>query len=194
MRKWGSAGEGCGLLRSVEFRDGGGRAVEELTRVDEDLVRVWPIGGFAPVEIEVADVLRVCLDVTTGGLDRSFFTGSGSVFDEVAAFLIEDVLCNPPVAGLLTFARGGGGPIDPLPLLIVLPVALGGRLDMDVDVLRVTRVGGFTGNRLGDWLDLPDRDVLFSLTSAAFTLPICVPETEGFRKDRVREGMDDMVF
>lgn len=143
------------------------------------------------MEIEVAEVLRVCLDVTIGGLDRSFFTGSGSVFDEGVAFLIDDVLCNPPVAGLLTFARGGGGPIDPL--LIVLPVALGGRLDMDVDVLLVTRVGGFTGNRLGDWLDLPDRDVLFSPTSAAFTLPICVPETEGFRRDRVREGMDDMV-
>lgn len=81
-----------------------------------------------------------------GGLDRSFLTGSGSTWEEVLGRRFELDLCSPPVVvGLLIFTLGGGGRIDPL--LVVLPVALGGRAV--VEVLRVTRVGGFTGNRLG---------------------------------------------
>jgi hypothetical protein len=91
-----------------------------------------------------------------GGLDRSFFTGSVSaceVTEVVLGRLFELDLCNPPVvAGLLMLALGGGGRIEPL--LIVLPVALGGRptADVDVIVLRVARVpaGFIVGNRDGD--------------------------------------------
>jgi hypothetical protein len=136
--------------------------VEELRRVDEDLVRAWPLEGLELAEKAVADVLRMCREVTIGGLDRSFFTGSGSALAAGVLFLTDDDLCNPLDAGLVTFTRGGG-PINPL--LVALPVALGGRLAVDVDVLRVSRVGGFTGNRLGDWLVLPDCDAVAGIWS-----------------------------
>jgi hypothetical protein len=121
--------------------------VEEPRRVDEDLVRVWLLIGFAVVENEFADIFRICLDVVMGGLDLSFFTGSASTCEGGETFFIDEDLCNAPVVGLLAFARGGGGAIDPL--LIVLPVTLGGLLILDVDVLLVI-VDGFMGNRLGD--------------------------------------------
>lgn len=91
-----------------------------------------------------------------GGLDRSFFTGSRStceVTEVVLGRLLELDLCNPAGAvGLLVLVLGGGGRIDPL--LIVLPVALSGRANVDVDVLvlRDGRVpaGFIVGNRDGD--------------------------------------------
>lgn len=153
LNNGGSIFADCGLSTSVVLRLGGGRAVEdEVVKVDDDLVRTCPVTGFGLAENEVADVLRACLDVVIGGLDRSFLTGSNSGLDEetVDGFLIEEALCSPPVEALLVFARGGGGRIE-RSLLITL-LALGGRavVEVTVDALRVIRVEGFTGSRLGD--------------------------------------------
>lgn len=149
-----SAVGGCSLGISTEFRLEGGRMVVEFRRVEEDFVRVWletfpplPIELAVLVEKEFAEALRRWRDVTTGGLDRSFFTGSGSGAAGGFARRFEADRCSPPVeVGLLIFARGGGGRIEAL--LEMLPVALGGR-DV-VDILLALRVGGFTGKRLGD--------------------------------------------
>lgn len=61
-------------------------------------------------------------------------------------------LCNPMedvvAAGLLAFARGGGGRIEEALLVVMLPAVLKGRVeDVDVDV---ERVGGLMGSLLGD--------------------------------------------
>ena len=56
----------------------------------------------------------------------------------------EEDLCSPPVVVLPPLARRGGGRIEAL--LVMLPVALGGRDVVIVDVLRV----GLVGSRLGD--------------------------------------------
>lgn len=139
---------------STEFRLVGGSVVDEFRRVDEDLVRVWldtfppwPIELAVLVENELVEAFRRWRDVTIGGLDRSFLTGSASGAAGGFARRFEVDLCRPPAeVGLLIFARGGGGRIEAL--LAMLPVALGGR-DV-VDILLALRVGGFTGNRLGD--------------------------------------------
>lgn len=117
-----------------------------LRSVEVDLVRECPDGCCSLVENEVAEALRTCRDIAIGGRERSFLTGSISACEDVLGRRLELDLCNPLViVGLLVFAFGGGGRMDPL--LVVLPVALGGR--PVVEVLRVMRVGGFTGNRLG---------------------------------------------
>lgn len=127
--------------------------MEELRSVEVDLVRAW-LGGFVVVpkelpEKELVEALRKWRDVTMGGLDRSFFTGSGSVAVAGGFGRRFDVdLCSPlVVVGLLMFARREGGRVEAV--LEMLPVALGGRTAV-VDMLRDVRVVGFTGNRLGD--------------------------------------------
>ncbi len=194
LNNGGSTGCGFGASK-VLLRVGGGRAVEdEFVRVVEDLVRVCPGTAFELVEIEVADTLRTCLDVVIGGFDLSFLTGSGSALEAGAVFLMDEVLCSPPVAGLLMFARGGGGRIEPL--LTVL-LALGGRPDVDVDVdIDAARVillvlVGFMGNRLGDRLVLP-LPLLLLTTSGPLVRSTFAPDTEGSRTDRVREGTADI--
>jgi hypothetical protein len=79
----------------------------------------------------------------SGGLDRSFFTGSESMVGGGLGWRPEDDLCNPLVVGLLMFAREAGGRVEAL--LITLPAALGGRETVDE-----LREGGFTGSLLGD--------------------------------------------
>lgn len=119
-------------------------------------MRECPGGCCELTENELVEALRRCRDMAIGGLDRSFFTGSVSaceMTEVVLGRLFELDLCNPPVVvGLLVFALGGGGRIEPL--LVVLPVALGGRPIVDVDVLmlRDARVpaGFIVGNRDGD--------------------------------------------
>ena len=152
--------------------------------VEEDFVRVW-LGGFVPVDAELVEALRRCRDCVRGGRERSCLTGS--VVLEVALELrVEDDLCKPPVVDLPILAREGGGRME-VALLITLPVALGGLEDA------AARVEGFTGSRLGDWLDLGTLDVPESIRLAErleFLFPI---SPAGFRRERVREGKLDMV-
>lgn len=152
-------------------------------------MRAWPAKGFGGVLIDVVDALRICLDVTIGGRDLSFFTWSSSGFVTGMVLFMEDDLCNPPFVDLTGTARGGGGPIDPL-LLATLPAALGGLLAIEVDVLRVNlvaeEVAGFTGNRLGDWL--------VPLLSEPLDRSAFVPDIDGLRNECVRAGGADMVY
>lgn len=142
------------------------------------------------LEKELVEAFRRWRDVTIGGLDRSFLTGSASGAAGGFARRFDVGLCNPPVElGLLIFARGGGGRIEAL--LEMLPVALGGR-DV-VDMLLALRVGGFTGNRLGDWLVRSGLAAEDSSPSEAFERSYLDPDSEGLRSDRVLEGMVDMV-
>ena len=70
----------CGwALRSSEpFLVGGRRVVEAVRSVEDDLVRECP-GPFVLAERELADAFRRWRDCVSGGLERSFFTGSKSV-------------------------------------------------------------------------------------------------------------------
>jgi len=172
----------------IEFRfDGRGTTVEggfEEMDMDEDLVRVWPEdrvllggGGFEEELIEASRRWRV----TIGGLDRSFLTGSVSGRVEALDSLFDELLCNPPLEGLLELVRDEGGRAE-----ASLLVALGGRT---VETLPLE--GGFTGSREGDWVALSGRDVVWlSLESVVYDLESLLLISEGFRNDRVREGAD----
>lgn len=143
------------------------------------------------LEKELVEAFRRWRDVTIGGLDRSFLTGSGSGAAGGSERRFEVDLCSPPIAvGLLIFARGGGGRIEAL--LAMLPVALGGH-DV-VDMLLALRVGGFTGRRLGDWLVRSGRATEASGASCVRERSYLDPDSDGLRSDRVLEGMADMVF
>ncbi len=97
-----------------EFRFGGRKTVEvaEFKRVDDDFVRVCPEDRELPTDVlpvelleaELIEVLRRWRDVTIGGLDRSFLTGSASGRDGALALSLESDLCNPLVEGLLVWA------------------------------------------------------------------------------------------
>ena len=155
--------------------------------VEEDFVRVW-LGAFVLADAELVEALRRCRDCMRGGRERSCLMGSVVVLVlEVELELrVEDDLCKLPVVGLLILAREGGGRMEAA-LLITLPVALGGLEDT------AARVEGFTGSRLGDWLDLGTLDVPESFRSAErleFPFPI---SPVGFRRERVREGKLDMT-
>jgi hypothetical protein len=97
-------------------------------------------------EEELIEVLRRCLEVVMGGLDRSFLTGSTSDLDGALTWPFEEDLVNPVLAGLLMLARDGGCRVEAL--LIVLPVALGGRA-MLLLVSGLEAMGAL-GKRLGD--------------------------------------------
>ena len=67
-------------------REGGRRAVEDVRSVEEDFVRVCP--GIRDAEgrelVELVDVFRIWRDCVSGGLERSFLTGSVVVVGGVA--------------------------------------------------------------------------------------------------------------
>jgi len=123
----------------------------------------------------------------SGGLDRSFFTGFESVVGAGLGRRPEDDLCNPPVVGLLIFAREEVGRVAAL--LITLPVALGGR-----EIVDVLRVGGLIGRRLGDWPVLCDREAGLTSLGSTAVLSYLLPASAGLRRDRVLEGMADMLL
>jgi hypothetical protein len=158
--------------------------VEEVKSVEEDFVRECP-GPFVLAERVLADTLRRWRDCVSGGLDRSFFTGSESVGGTGFGRRPEVDLCKPPVVGLLMFARGGGGGrIEAL--LITLPVELGGR------EMVVLRVGGL-GSRLGDWPVLSARETLLLSLSSRALRSYLLPTSAGLRRDRVLDGRADML-
>lgn len=126
---------------SVDPREGSGRVVDAVRTVEEDFVRARP-GAPVVADIELVDALRRYREVVSGGLERSFF--SGSMFEGGLGWRVEEDLCKAPVVGLPMLARGGGGGIEEA-LLTKLPVELGGREDT---VAR--RVVGLTGSRLED--------------------------------------------
>lgn len=158
--------------------------MEEVRSVEEDFVRECP-GPFALAERVLADALRRWRDCVSGGLDRSFFTGSDSVVGGGFGRRPEDDLCNPPVVGLLMFAREGGGRIEEL--LITLALALGGRETVDI-----LRVGGL-GSRLGDWPVLSARKTALPSLDSMAVCWYLLPASAGLRRDRVLEGRADMV-
>lgn len=174
-----------GWASSAPFLVGSRRAVEEVKSVEEDFVRECP-GPFVLAERVLADTLRRWRDCVSGGLDRSFFTGSESVGGTGFGRRPEVDLCKPPVVGLLMFARegGGGGRIEAL--LITLPVELGGR------EMVVLRVGGL-GSRLGDWPVLSARETLLPSLGSRAVCSYLLPASAGLRRDRVLEGRADMV-
>lgn len=152
--------------------------------MEEDFVRECP-GTFVLAESVLVDALRRWRDWVSGGLDRSFFTGSESVTG--GGFGWRPVgLCNPPVVGLLMFARDGGGRIEAL--LIALPVALGGR--DRVETLR----GGGLGSRLGDWPVLSTRETVLPSLGSVADRSYLLPASAGLRRDRVLEGSADIVI
>jgi hypothetical protein len=173
---------GCAFGSSAPFLVGGRRATEDVRIVEEDFVRVCP-GSFEPAERVLADALRRWRDCVSGGLDRSFFAGSESVIVGGGfGRRPENDLCNPPVVGLLIFARVGGGRIEEL--LVTLPVALGG--------LEMVRVGGL-GSRLGDWPVLSGRDTIIASPASTVVRSYLLPASAGLRRDRVLEGSADIV-
>jgi hypothetical protein len=157
--------------------------VDAVTAVEEDFVRVWPETRVL-AETELVEAFRRCLDWTGGGLERSVLTGS--VLEAVLELRLEEERCKPPVVGLPMLAREGGGRIEGA-LLVTLPFALGGRED-------VVRTGGLTGSRLGDRLDLSvgrASNAVGSARDLSFLLP---RSPAGLRRERVREGILDMVL
>ena len=90
----------------------------------------------------LAEGFRRCRDAVRGGLERSCL--AGSMFALLLEIRFEDDLCNPPAAGLLIFAREGGGRIEAS--LAVLSTELGGLADVEGRF----RDEGLTGSRLGD--------------------------------------------
>lgn len=121
--------------------------------------------------VVLVEAVRRCLYCVRGGRERSCFTGSAAVVaaplvvslglrtevDRPSPMLLPFCVaslglrvdvdrCKPlafAVAGLLIFARGGGGRIEVL--LATLPFELGGRVE-----LVALRVVGFVGSLLGD--------------------------------------------
>lgn len=86
---WGSATDG----REVASSRVGGRSTGGAPeKVEVDFARVWPETRGA-VEIELADGLRRCREVVSGGLDRSCFGGSAPWL--VFGCWVEEALCRP---------------------------------------------------------------------------------------------------
>lgn len=168
----------------MDPRVGGRSAEPAVETVDEDFARVW-LGTRGAVDATLAEGLRRCREVVSGGLDRSCLTGSE--FWLLLDCRVENALWSPPVVGLPMLARAEGGRIEAL-LTILLP-ALGGLVDVDV----IFRAGGRIGSRLGDWLLLSlgrgsGSFTLFSSGSWADSRVFLVPASAGLRRDRDREG------
>jgi hypothetical protein len=184
----GSTSAGREIVSSADPRVGGRLAVGALETIEDDLARVW-LGIRGAAEGELAEGLRRCRELVSGGRDRSCLTGSVLWLTFECRF--EDDLLSPPVVGLPMLARAEGGRIKAL--LTTLLAALGGLADVD----RTLGAEGFIGSRLGDCLPLyvdggSGSRTLFSLGSCAEDRVSLVSASAGFRRERDREGIVDM--
>jgi hypothetical protein len=184
----GSASAGREIVSSVDPRAGGRSAAGALETTEDDFARAW-LGIRGAAEGELAEGLRRCRELVSGGLDRSCFTGSVPWLTFECRF--EADLFSPPVVGLPMLARAEGGRIEALPTTLL--AALDGLADVD----GTFGVEGLIGSRLGDCLPLcvdggSGSRTLFSLGSCAEDRVSLVSASAEFRRDRFREGTVDM--